>query len=266
MAEKKKALFFDIDGTILSEITHEIPESTVRAIRAAREAGHLTFINTGRTRACVSSKVRNVGFDGILCGCGTEIVFHGESKMHKGLSREFCIKLARTIQKADVGAILEGEKFYFAVPDRPAFAHLKGGGSLNESGELSIIFDWKPEETFYDKLVFWSDEESREELVFDLVKDTMDVIVRAPGFYELVPRGYTKAKAIRIVQEMFDIDLEDTFVFGDSSNDLPMFEYCPNAIAMKVHDPILDPYTSYVTDAVEEDGIEKALKVCGLIP
>ena len=42
------ALFFDIDGTILSEITHEIPESALVALRKAQENGHKTFINTGR--------------------------------------------------------------------------------------------------------------------------------------------------------------------------------------------------------------------------
>ena len=46
------ALFFDIDGTILSEITHEIPESALVALRKAQENGHKTFINTGRNRLC----------------------------------------------------------------------------------------------------------------------------------------------------------------------------------------------------------------------
>ena len=43
------ALFFDIDGTILSEITHKIPESALEALHKAQENGHKTFINTGRT-------------------------------------------------------------------------------------------------------------------------------------------------------------------------------------------------------------------------
>ena len=34
---------------------------------------------------------------------------------------------------------------------------------------------------------------------------------------------------------------------------------------MKVHDPMLDPYTEYVTDTVENDGIYKALLHYGLI-
>ncbi|MGN0292813.1 MAG: HAD-IIB family hydrolase [Lachnospiraceae bacterium] len=261
----KKALFFDIDGTVLSEITNTVPDSTVRAIRAAREAGHLTFINTGRTKACIPARVRDVGFDGLLCGCGTEIVYHGESLCHSGLDKEFCVRIAEAVREAQVGAILEGEVFYFAIPDRKSFQFLQGGNGLNADGDMTLYFDWKPEDTFFDKFVIWTDENSHEEIVFDLIRDRMDIIVRGDNFYELVPKGYTKAKAIEKIQEIFHIALEDTYVFGDSSNDLPMFEYSPNAIAMKAHDPILDPYASYVTDTVENDGIEKAMKVLGLI-
>lgn len=41
-------IFFDIDGTIISEDGY-LPESAVRAIQAARKKGNATLINTGRT-------------------------------------------------------------------------------------------------------------------------------------------------------------------------------------------------------------------------
>ena len=46
---EKSVLFFDIDGTLLSEKTGEMPQSAVRAVQLAKKAGHLLFINTGRT-------------------------------------------------------------------------------------------------------------------------------------------------------------------------------------------------------------------------
>lgn len=44
----KKLLFFDIDGTLVDD-DGSIPASTIQAIASAQKAGHLTFINTGRT-------------------------------------------------------------------------------------------------------------------------------------------------------------------------------------------------------------------------
>ena len=52
---KKKALFFDIDGTIWNG-KNEIPPSTIEAIRTARGNGHLAFLNTGRTRSFMQNE------------------------------------------------------------------------------------------------------------------------------------------------------------------------------------------------------------------
>jgi len=43
-----RSLFFDIDGTLCSLKTHEIPESAVRAITEAKARGVKIFISTGR--------------------------------------------------------------------------------------------------------------------------------------------------------------------------------------------------------------------------
>lgn len=58
---------------------------------------------------------------------------------------------------------------------------------------------------------------------------------------------------------------ECAYVFGDSSNDLPMFEFAVHAVAMGEHDPVLDAHTEFVTRAVEEDGIAHAMEHYGLI-
>ena len=43
-----KAIFFDIDGTLLSHTTYSVPESTKEALRLLKEKGILTFVATGR--------------------------------------------------------------------------------------------------------------------------------------------------------------------------------------------------------------------------
>ena len=43
-----QALFFDIDGTLVSFKTHRIPDSTVEALRQAKARGLRVYISTGR--------------------------------------------------------------------------------------------------------------------------------------------------------------------------------------------------------------------------
>ena len=50
-----KALFFDIDGTLVSFNTHEIPSSTLVAIAEAKAKGIKIFTATGRPKAIINN-------------------------------------------------------------------------------------------------------------------------------------------------------------------------------------------------------------------
>ena len=67
------AIFFDIDGTLWDR-DNNIPQSTKEAIHQLQENGHQTFLCRGRTRVFINSEeLLGMGFDGIVCGCGTFI-------------------------------------------------------------------------------------------------------------------------------------------------------------------------------------------------
>ena len=46
-----KAIFFDIDGTLVSFQTHTVPASTRKALQLLREKGIKVFIATGRPKS-----------------------------------------------------------------------------------------------------------------------------------------------------------------------------------------------------------------------
>ena len=56
-----KAVFFDIDGTLVSFTTHTIPESTRRALQALRQNGVKVFIATGRPNRYTYRRWRTSG-------------------------------------------------------------------------------------------------------------------------------------------------------------------------------------------------------------
>ena len=68
-----------------------------------------------------------------------------------------------------------------------------------------------------------------------------------------------------MVLEHYGIELEDAYVFGDSTNDLSMFTYAKNAVLMGDHDKELEPYATFVTKKVEEDGVAYAMERLGII-
>lgn len=55
MDKKIKALFFDIDGTLVSFKTHRIPQSTVDALEQAKKNGVEVYISTGRPKQIINN-------------------------------------------------------------------------------------------------------------------------------------------------------------------------------------------------------------------
>lgn len=262
--KRTKALFFDIDGTLLSEKTRTVPESAKEALKQAREQGHLVFINTGRVRCHLQAIESQVEVDGFLCGCGTRVIAEGRVLYSHQITPERCAQVKKDIDECGLDGVLEGSEgcYCHRTPSRiPEVEELKN--AVRESG-CPMPYDWEDEGYRFDKLYLGSDGESRCLELFGRLKD-FEIINRGDGFYECVPRGHSKATAIDLVLKHYGISLDDAYVFGDSANDLSMFRYARNCVAMGHHSPELDPYASFVTKDVEDDGIAYAMKELGII-
>lgn len=261
----KKALFFDIDGTLLSEHTGKIPDSAIMALEQAKSLGHLIFINTGRTHSGLPAVILSLPFSGLLCGCGTYVDYQGEVLLQRSIPEDRAHEIVETIQDCRGEMILEGLHKCYVAREKTRFPQLERTRvHFSSMGDmLGYIEDG---DYSFDKFVIFTDGLTDKNQMFaDFDKD-MEVYDRQGGFYEIVPKGYSKATAIDFVLKHFGMDKSDAYVFGDSSNDLSMFKSVGHAIAMGEHDPILDPYTEYVTKTVEDDGLMFAMRHYGLIP
>ena len=108
---KKAALFFDIDGTILSEKTKEIPKSAIEALLAAQKKGHLLFINTGRTMCSIPAQLKQFMFDGYLCGCGTYLTYHDEVLFTRNIDKKLWLK-AEKVSADEISANANLKRLY----------------------------------------------------------------------------------------------------------------------------------------------------------
>ncbi|MDE6036359.1 MAG: Cof-type HAD-IIB family hydrolase [Ruminococcus sp.] len=261
----KSVIFFDIDGTIVTEDERcIIPESTKKAIEITRQRGNYTFINTGRTAFNISPEVRNLGFDGYLCGCGTYIEYGGKEILHYTPDRNFCRNIAEIVRECGVTPVYEYSECYFFDDEAVHNAGLnyfmevfveKGTDISRKASDNNFVFD---------KFVVWRNPESDMKRFNEEIGKYFSVIDRGNGFYENVPKGYTKASAIDLVLERLGISRERAYAIGDSMNDLPMLQAVPHSIAMGGAEKLY-PYVSYVTSGIEEDGIYNALKHFRLI-
>lgn len=256
----QKVIFFDIDGTLVTEDEFKtIPDSTCRAIRQARANGHLTFINTGRTIFNVGSEIRELGFDGYLCGCGTYIECDGKEIFYNKLDSGFCRMIAESMRKCRAIPVYERRDCLFFEPLYDDHASITDFKTAFLSEDIPIDRTTDDEDFSFDKFVVFTDENTDLEQFERITGKHFQIIDRGGGFYENVPLGFSKATAIAYILKKYGIPLENAYAIGDSMNDLPMLKAVPNSIAMGNGSSVF-PYVSYITTPILEDGIENALR------
>ena len=81
-----KAIFFDIDGTLVSHKQEKVPDSTRRALKALRENGIKIIRASGRHKIDLDElPVKDLEFDGYLVLNG-QLLLDANRQMYSGLS------------------------------------------------------------------------------------------------------------------------------------------------------------------------------------
>ena len=264
--KNRKALFFDIDGTLFSDKVRQVPQSAMLALKKTRKQGNLVFINTGRTWCQTREIRREVETDGLCCGCGTYLtgIAPQEILYDCRIRPERATEIRTALEQCRMDAVLEGSDACWMAPGGPRTGTMRRiRDVLKLSGSLADTGWWDPA-LGINKFCVCAEEGGCPEAFFKTIPD-FDVIDRGHGFYECVPQGHSKATAIEMILHTYGIAKQDAWVFGDSTNDLAMFQYAENAVLMGNHDKELEPYATFVTRTVEEDGIFWAMEQLGLL-
>ena len=254
-----KALFFDIDGTLVSFQTHAIPASTIEALTIAHEKGIRIFIATGRPTLIINNlgELQSRGLiDGYItmnggyCYVGEQIVYKSSiSEKDVQVIADFC-------KKHHYPCIFVGEHdASVCQPDDMLryifYTHLGVNEFPEENFEKSIqreVFQITP---------FFTPEQEKE-----LLPQVTDCEFGRwhPAFVDITAKGNTKQNGIDEFIKYFGFKLEETMAFGDGGNDIGMLRHAGLGIAMGNATDEVKSNADYVTASVDEDGIYKALK------
>lgn len=259
-------LFFDIDGTIFDHNRH-LPDSVLPAMEAAHRNGHGLIINTGRTLCNLDHRLDGFPLDGWIMGCGTRILYHGETLQSMEYSMEESMRLRRIFLELEIPVVWECDTAMYFDPSGVSHKAIPGFREWAEKHGICRDITEGDREFRAVKMFCFTDEDKiicmKERTAAAGMPYT--AINRWPGGWEVVPRQYSKGKGIDLLRRKLGVSLEDCFAFGDSSNDLTMFGHVGNSIAMGNAPDDVKAACTYVTDTPEHDGIAKALKHFELI-
>lgn len=256
-----KAVFFDIDGTLLSHKTGQIPPSSKKAIRLLREKGIQTFIATGRHKLEIALlPLDDLEFDGYVTLNG-QYCYNHETVLY---DLPFDVSDVKAVlmdlqQGAYPCMFVEADRMYINFTNqRVQTVQDSISTPLPDIGDLTRGLTHK----IYQMIPYAEpDLENRIVSLMPHCKPTRwhDLAI------DIIPAGGGKQNGIRQILDHFHIAREEIMVFGDGENDQDMLEFADYGIAMGNAVPSLKALASYVTEDVDNDGIYKALEHYHLI-
>ena len=257
------ALFFDIDGTLVSFKTHEIPASTILALTQAKANGHRVFIATGRPPIIITNlgAIEHlidgyVTTNGALCLVGSETVAcHAIPPASARLITDDAV--ARSY-----GLIVIGERDV-AVYDP------KGDVDRIFSQELAVknLHLAKPLDAVLQQRILQITAFFTADYETTLMARVPDCTSGRwhPEFTDITACEADKGQGLLTMAAYAGLDPAFTIAFGDGGNDTTMIRTAGIGIAMGNAIDALKQAADYVTTSVDDDGIRTALQHFGII-
>ena len=106
-----KALFFDVDGTLVSFKTHRIPESTLEALQQAHANGVKIFTATGRPRQLLDNiPEAEPLMDGYILATGALCLYGNHTVREDLIPRDEAISVVEFCKERGLSAVVVGKK------------------------------------------------------------------------------------------------------------------------------------------------------------
>jgi Cof subfamily protein (haloacid dehalogenase superfamily) len=256
-----KAVFFDIDGTLVSFKTNSIPQSTVKAIERLRAQGIKVVVSTGRSINTINH-VKYLDFDGFICFNGGCCVAKDGTTLHRqAISKDDIRNLLDYSQKQPLSFALMYENSVSIHDVTPEVAGMYAHLNLpvpplidREKVDLATVLQAN---------IFLG---PQDELKF--MEDVMPNSVATrwtPLFADVNCQGLSKMIGVEIFCKAFNIDVSNTMSFGDGGNDIAMIQGTAIGVAMGNANQSVKDIADYVTADVDSDGIWKALEHFGIL-
>ena len=276
-----KAVFFDIDGTLVND-RKSVLKSTKEAIKIVKEQGVLVGVATGRGPFFVKDLMDDLDLDFAVTYNG-QYIFNKDrvlfaSPIDKGSLRQI-ISYAKANQKEiAMGTrqdVVGSRIMSFGLSPLsqlvsrfvPKFLTRTISNSFNrmvskavpqkEEDLLNLI-----NQPIYQVLMLMTPEESEQAATtLNHLKFTRS----NPFAADIINQGNSKLEGIRRVGKEYGFDLNQVMAFGDSDNDLEMLAGVGMSVAMGNGSSSVKEVAKHITTSNQEGGIHKALEYFGVL-
>ena len=261
-ASRIKLIMTDIDGTVMPKGAPSVSARTVAAFHAALDAGMIVGPASGRGRVQIAPFFRG---DEACCATaiatnGLEVYCAGEKICEQRLPVD-CLREAFDVVSEAPGAgmlVFDGATPYLVAGDREVLARISA-----PYAQAALAADGLPDAPVLKANIFVDEDRAGTEAFVDMLNeqvDGLDFDVPMPGFTNIMPAGWNKGSALRVLCKHLGVSPEEVVVFGDAGNDLAMFEVAGHSVAMGNASPDAAEAARWHIGRCEDDAVAAAIE------
>ena len=258
-------IFFDIDGTLIDDASQILPASTVEAIHALVQKGHVAMVNTGRPYSHIDPRVRALPFSGWICAGGQEILLGQKWLKKQTIPSQWLPAMIEGVRENGLQVVYEAEGgFYLDGCNSDRHPEIRKQCDLMRRNGCYVRDIAQGVEHPVVKFCAFDAPGADRAALIKAMEPWFTAIDRR-GMAEFLIKGNSKAAGLQVVLQELGCATEETMAFGDSANDLPMLQAVATAVCMGNGVAAAKQAAHFVTKSVLEDGIAYALRHFGLL-
>lgn len=254
-----KAAFFDVDGTLFSHQTNQVPPSTREAIAALQARGIPCIVATGRHPVELAAlPIEEIGFDAYL-------LMNGQMMLDRQKNMLFSIPISGKAKQTLLEHFENHRYPSLILEEKDIYLNFLSDRVLQAQAYFSLpmpkIDTYRGNE-IYQFCLYMPDEE---EYLLEAIADDCAITRWHNYGIDLVAKGGGKMAGIRRYLDSIGAAPDEIIAFGDGENDVEMLRFAGIGVAMGNAAESARTAADYVTADIDDDGIAKALKHFHLI-
>lgn len=249
-----KAIFFDMDGTLLSHSLGDVPPSARQCLTRLRQKGILCFMATGRHLLELDSfPLGDLAFDGYVTVNGQLVLDKQRTPLcATPFSPEATATLAAIFRENSFPlSLVEENRMYLNFVND----HVRKAQQAIET-PIPELSSWQGAPIYHGSVFLTEGEEPR---LRRLLGDSCRLTRWNAYAMDVIPKDGGKVYGMERLLDHFCLSRQEIMAFGDGENDREMLSYAAIGIAMGNAREETKAAADYVTDHIDRDGIEKAL-------
>lgn len=247
-----KLIASDMDGTLLQNGAKTVSKEALDYIEKLQKYGVLFVAASGRQYPNLRRLFEKVQDDMIyICENGALVKYHGDTLRKEPMDRQLGMEIMKDIQQREgCEVLLSGEETSYLVPKSDEYVdHMK----YYVGNNVTVVKSFEEVKEDFLKISVYEKNGIMDssDYFYDKWGDKVKATVSGKCWMDFVAPGVNKGSALEMIQHKFGIDKIDTMCFGDSYNDLEMFDKSMYSYAMTSANSEIRKKVRYVTMTVE---------------